>query len=166
MLECENVTTVQKVVVSAIRSRATEANLRRKASLSTGNFFWVFTSTTGEVFTTPEALKQTKDNNGECSGDDDDNEREEFLSVQSYFSHSSSARSRDEFFSIKTNINLLRSRSLSGLDFPDFRRRSIIHKLRHCEGWPFGLCRKALLLPPLPKSPTESWSWRKGSRII
>ncbi|OMO74826.1 hypothetical protein COLO4_26474 [Corchorus olitorius] len=24
---------------------------------------------------------------------------------------------------------------------------------------------KAVLLPPLPKSPSESWSWRKGTRL-
>ena len=36
--------------------------------------------------------------------------------------------------------------------------------------WPVGLCRKALLVPPLPKSPSYSWTWKKnydnGSRLM
>ncbi|XP_057959190.1 uncharacterized protein LOC131151791 [Malania oleifera] len=152
----------QEVVVSAIRSRALEAKLRRKASLTTGSFYWFSPTELSEVFvTTPKAVKQTQNNNGGCS----DGEREEFLTAGSCLSCCSSAQSSwDEFFSVKTNFP--RSMSLSGLDFPDFRRRLIIQELCHCEGWPFGLCRKALLLPPLPKSPSESWTWRKGNRMV
>ncbi|KAH7523604.1 hypothetical protein FEM48_Zijuj06G0029500 [Ziziphus jujuba var. spinosa] len=75
-----------------------------------------------------------------------------------------SAASRDAFLSVKTSFS--RTPSLNGLEFIDFQRRSIIQELCHCEGWPFGLCRKAVLLPPLPKSPSESWSWSKGTKII
>ncbi|KAL7085192.1 hypothetical protein ACP275_14G266800 [Erythranthe tilingii] len=65
--------------------------------------------------------------------------------------------------SLDTNTNIVSN------DFQDFdRRRSIIAELiQYCEGWPFGLCRKAILLPPLPKSPADSWSWIKSSgRIV
>ncbi|KAL8487881.1 hypothetical protein ACS0TY_024252 [Phlomoides rotata] len=53
--------------------------------------------------------------------------------------------------------------SLTNIDhFIDMRNRSsIMLEFIHCEGWPFGLCRNALLLPPLPKSPVDSWSWKK-----
>ncbi|CAI0558201.1 unnamed protein product [Linum tenue] len=70
----------------------------------------------------------------------------------------------EEFFSVKTNL-LSRCSSLSQVEFPSFHRRvSILQELCHYEGWPFGLRRKAVLLPPLPKSPSESWLWRKGTR--
>ncbi|TXG52373.1 hypothetical protein EZV62_021542 [Acer yangbiense] len=82
------------------------------------------------------------------------------------FSCCSSAISKETYHSVKTNFS--RCSSLTGLDFQDFRKldfqdlqRSIIQELCYCQGWPFGLCRKAVLLPPLPKSPSESWSWRK-----
>lgn len=91
----------------------------------------------------------------------DGKEREDFFSVGSCFSRCSSATNMEAFVSARTNFS--RCSSLSSLDFPDLWRRSIIQELLYqCEGWPFGLCRKRLLLPPLPKSPAESWSWRKS----
>lgn len=90
---------------------------------------------------------------------------EEFLSAGSRLSRCSSATSLDAFLTAKTCLS--RCSSLSRIEFQDFdrRRRSIILELIHCEGWPFGLCRKALLLPPLPKSPADSWLWSKSCRI-
>lgn len=113
---------------------------------------------------TPKAAKG-KENYGDEDEEDDD-EREEFVSAASCFSCSSNAVSREAFYSVKTNFS--RSSSLNGMDLhlPEFWRRSIIQELCHCQGWPFGLCRKAVLLPPLPKSPSESWTWRKGTRIL
>ncbi|KAH7849572.1 hypothetical protein Vadar_019802 [Vaccinium darrowii] len=157
----------QEEVVSEIRSRAMEAK-RRKASFTTESLNFVFSPETGELFLTPKAVQQNEES---------ELERDEFFSVGSAFSRSSSARSTEPFLSVKTNFS--RCSSLSGLergdfrpfnihrefwhglDFQDLRRRSIMLEVCHCEGWPFGLCRKALLLPPLPKSPSESWSWRK-----
>ncbi|XP_059638284.1 uncharacterized protein LOC132280167 [Cornus florida] len=162
----------QEVVVSEIRSRAMEAKERRKASFTMDNSFcWVLSSTTGDLFITPKAVQQKE------NGDDDEG-KEDFLSVKSCLSRCSSATTMEAFFSVKTNFSrcsslnrldfqdLWNCLSFNGLDFQDFRRRSIIQELRHCEGWPFGLCRKALLLPPLPKSPSESWTWRKHGRIV
>ncbi|KAA8537733.1 hypothetical protein F0562_027277 [Nyssa sinensis] len=160
----------QDVVVSEIRSRAMEAKSRRRASLPTDSFCWLFSPTTGELIITPEKMPK-KEN---C----DDEGREDFFSVGSCFSRCSSATTVEAFLSVKTNFSrcsslkgldsqdFQRRSSWSGFDFHEFQRRSIIQEFRHCEGWPFGLCRKALLLPPLPKSPTESWSWRKGARIV
>ncbi|KAL6960291.1 hypothetical protein U1Q18_042608 [Sarracenia purpurea var. burkii] len=152
---------IHEVMISEIRIRAMEAKSRRKASF------------TGESFITPKTvLQQNHEDIGHEERDDD------FFSVGSRFSRCSSARSTEAtFVSVKTNFS--RCSSLSGqldhgdfwpfvvqdfrhgLDRQDLRRRSIIQELCQCEGWPFGLCRKALLLPPLPKSPSESWSWRK-----
>ncbi|KAL7127450.1 hypothetical protein ABFS83_14G254100 [Erythranthe nasuta] len=79
----------------------------------------------------------------------------------------------DAFASAKTRLSRCSSldmnTNISTNDFQDFdRRRSIIAELiQCCEGWPFGLCRKTILLPPLPKSPADSWSWIKSSgRIV
>lgn len=129
--------------------------LRRKPGIITDSFSWVFSPRSRELYL--KALQQHNEDD-----DDDEDAREEFCSVGSCFSCYSSAISREAFYSVKTNFSC--SSSLNGLDFQDFRR-SIIQEICYCEGWPFGLCRKAVLLPPLPKSPSESWSWRKGTRI-
>lgn len=150
-----------QVVVSEIRSRAME-KLRRKPGLMTDSFSWVFSPGTREVYI--KALQQKEEDD-----EADEDAREEFFSIGSCLSCYSSAVSGETFYSVKTNFS--RSSSLNGLDYQDFRkldfqdlRRSIIRELCYCEGWPFGLCRKAVLLPPLPKSPSESWSWHKGTR--
>ncbi|PSR99755.1 Glucose-induced degradation protein like [Actinidia chinensis var. chinensis] len=157
----------QEVVVSEIRSRAMEAKTRRK-SFTMDSFSWIFSPTTAELFITPKGMLQNEEINRE--------EREDFFSVGSCFSCCLSERSTEAFLSVKTTFS--RCSSLSGLDCRDFqpflvqefwhgldirdlRRRSMIQEFCHCEGWPFGLGRKALLLPPLPKSPSDSWSWRK-----
>lgn len=164
----------QEVVVSEIRSRAMEAKTRRKASFSMDSFNWIISPSTGELFTTPKAMQKNEDSDHE--------EKEDFFSVGSCLSRCSTVRSVEEFLSVKTQFS--RCSSLSRLDCCDLRpfvvqefwhgidyqellrRRSIIQEFCHCKGWPFGLCRKALLLPPLPKSPSESWSWRKGVRLV
>ncbi|CAN0872943.1 hypothetical protein LINGRAHAP2_LOCUS10238 [Linum grandiflorum] len=138
------------VVVSAIRSRAMEKSKHKhKAFVITDSF-------SGELFSSPK----------QKNGDDVDPDQDEFLSVGSYLSCCSSVLSREEFMSVKTNLS--RCSSFSKVEeFPSLQRRvSILQELCHCEGWPFGLCRKAVLLPPLPKSPSESWLWRKGTRSV
>ncbi|XP_021911987.1 uncharacterized protein LOC110825795 isoform X2 [Carica papaya] len=136
----------QEVVVSAIRIGAME-KLRRKPSLLRDGFSWVLSSSSGELYIYPNS-KEVKQM--------EEWETEEFLSVDSCFSRCSSCLSRETFVSVKTNFPVCVSSDR------DLRKRmSIIQELCHCEGWPFGLCRKALLLPPLPKSPSESWLWRK-----
>lgn len=79
-------------------------------------------------------------------------------------SRCSSATSYDAFFSVKMRFS--RSSSLNKIDSQDLSKQSIvILELLKYEGWPFGLCKKAFLLPPLPKSPSDSWSWRKSGGI-
>lgn len=147
----------QELIVSVIRSRAMEKLKRKPSSLSlTDSFSWVYS---GDLYITQKGVQKKQDNHE----DDVDDEKEEFLSVASCFSccSSSAAASRDVFLSVKTSLS--RCSSLNGFEFNDFQKRqSIIQQLCHCKGWPFGLCRKAVLLPPLPKSPSESWSWHKG----
>ncbi|PPS19419.1 hypothetical protein GOBAR_AA01157 [Gossypium barbadense] len=142
-------------VVSEIRSRAME-KMKHRPSLVAESFSWVLSPS-----------KQAKGRDK----DEREEETDEFFSIGSCFSLCPSAASREAFLSANTDFS--RSSSINKIDFPeiwkfdfrDFSRRSIIHELCHCEGWPFGLCKKIVLLPPLPKSPSESWSWRKGTKL-
>ena len=137
--------------------------LRHKPFVFTDSFSWVYSPMTGELFVTPKAVQQKEED--DSSEDENDDAREEFFSVGSCLSCCSSALSREVFVSAKTISSPCSS--LNGFEFPDFPKRSILQEFCcHCQGWPFGLCRKAVLLPPLPKSPSESWSWRKGTRIV
>ncbi|GLT92246.1 hypothetical protein SLE2022_100930 [Rubroshorea leprosula] len=153
----------EEVVVSEIRSKAME-KMKRRSSIKADSFSsWVFSPSTGEIYLTSKQRAEQQD------GEDD--EGEEYFSAGSCLSRCSSAVSREAFRSAKTNFS--RSSSLSRLDSvnswkfdpEDSRRRAIIQEFCQCEGWPFGLCRKLMLLPPLPKSPSDPWFWRKGCRI-
>lgn len=128
---------------------------KHKPSQLRESFSWVYIPATKELCVTGKMEPQAKE-----GGDEEQGEREEFLSVKSCFScYSSSSANGEQFYSVKTNLS--RCSSLNELDLSEYWRRSIIHEFCHCEGWPFGLCRKAVLLPPLPKSPSESWLYRK-----
>ncbi|GKV30417.1 hypothetical protein SLEP1_g39228 [Rubroshorea leprosula] len=152
-----------QVVVSEIRSKAME-KMKRRSSIKADSFSsWVFSPSTGEIYLTSKQREEQQD------GEDDVGE--EYFSAGSCLSRCSSAVSKEAFRSAKTNFS--RSSSLSRLDSvnswkfdpEDSRRRAIIQEFCQCEGWPFGLCRKLMLLPPLPKSPSDPWFWRKGCRI-
>ncbi|KAF5740696.1 hypothetical protein HS088_TW11G00773 [Tripterygium wilfordii] len=148
----------EEVVLSVIRSRAMK-KVKSKHYFATDSFNWVFSPKTGELFITPKTLQQSEDT-------DKNDEKEEFFSVGSCISCCSSSVGKEAFLSARSNFS--RCSSFKGFDIPDhrIRRHSILQEFCHCEGWPFGLCRKAVLLPPLPKSPAESWSWRKGTRVV
>ena len=149
------------MVVSAVRSRAMEKQ-KHKPSLSREGFSWVYSPATRELHVTQTIPPQAR---GSGDGDEEHDEREEFLSVKSCFSccsSSSAAVSDEAFYSVRTNLS--RCSSMKEVDLPEYWRRSIIQEFCHCKGWPFGLCRKAVLLPPLPKSPSESWLSRKIQR--
>lgn len=100
-------------------------------------------------------------------------EGNEFCSVRSSFSECCmSDMSIEGYMTAKTEFS--RSSSLNGLELEnqwkkyyvnEIRKGSVIQEFCHCQGWPFGLGRKVALLPPLPKSPAESWSWRKPTRV-
>ncbi|XP_042495854.1 uncharacterized protein LOC122074924 [Macadamia integrifolia] len=143
-----------QVTVLEIHSRAMEAQ-RRRVSRSDSQR-WVLPTRMEEFLFNSKEVEDTKDEEKEMV--------ESFYSVGTCFSRCSSASSRDVFFSVGSCLSLCSS-STKGINFDDDRkRRSIIQELcRHCQGWPFGLCRKALLLPPLPRCPSESWLWRKGN---
>lgn len=144
------------MVVSVVRSRAMEKQKIKQSPLR-DDFSWTYSPATRELYVTMAPQPRM------VIGDGEHDDREEFFSVKSCLSCCSSSVVSDQaFFSVKTNLS--RCSSLSGVDMSEHWRRSIIQEFCHCEGWPFGLCRKAVLLPPLPKSPSESWLSRKIQR--
>lgn len=135
--------------------------LRKKSNSLTNSFSLVYSPVTRELNSPVTRELYITENEIEK---EEEQEREEFLSVKSDFSCCSSIESKDVFVSVKTSLS--RCSSFKAIDFKAFQRRSIIQEFCHCEGWPFGLCRKAVLLPPLPKSPSESWSWNKDTKLV
>lgn len=120
------------------------------------SFSWVYSPATKELYFTRRTMAPQEN----VEKDNDQEEEEEFLSVKSCFSCCSSGELT--FHSVKTSLS--RCSSLNGVDEYLSKlhwRRSVIEEFCHCEGWPFGLCRRAILLPPLPNSPSESWLSRK-----
>ncbi|CAJ1973373.1 unnamed protein product [Sphenostylis stenocarpa] len=143
----------QEVFIAAVINRTMEKQ-KQKPSALRHSYSWVYSPATKELYVTQAVAPQEK-----VEGDQEKDEGEEFLSVKSCFSRCSSSPSGEAFYSVKTNLS--RCSSLNDLDLSKPWRRSVIEEFRHCEGWPFGLCRRAVLLPPLPKSPSESWLSRK-----
>lgn len=149
----------EEVFVSIVISKYMESKCRKKAAISSDKFNWTFSPTAGDLFISEKLMQQKED-----SEDEDKEGREDFLSVETHLSRCSSAISYEAFATAKTTLS--RSSSLNRIEFHDFPRRSVIKEFSHCQGWPFGLSRKLLFLPPLPKSPADSWSWRKSARSI
>ncbi|XP_075087133.1 uncharacterized protein LOC107830574 isoform X1 [Nicotiana tabacum] len=148
----------EQVFISAVISKYMELKCRRKTNNSTDKFTWAFSPTTGDLFISARLRQKEEDNE-----DQEKEEREDFYSVASRLSPCSSSTSFEAFVTAKTIFS--RSSSVDRIDFQDLWRHSVIQEFSHCEGWPFGLYQKALLLPPLPKSPSDSWSWRKSAGI-
>ncbi|XP_060173431.1 uncharacterized protein LOC132604106 [Lycium barbarum] len=146
----------EQAFISAVISQYMELKCRRKTTITTDKFTWVFSPTTGDLFISARLRRKEEENQ--------DQEKEDFYSVASRLSPCSSAASFEDFVTAKTIFS--RSSSLDRIDFEDPWRHSVIQELSHCEGWPFGLYRKSLLLPPLPKSPSDSWSWSKSARMF
>ncbi|KAK6118893.1 hypothetical protein DH2020_047346 [Rehmannia glutinosa] len=149
----------EEIFVSAIISKYMESKSKRKSNIYIDSFYWALSPEAGDFITTPKkSVKRSQDNGGK--------NEDEFWSAGSRLSRCSSDTTFDAFVSAKTCLS--RCSSLNRIDnFHDYgKRKSIILEFIHCEGWPFGLCRKALLLPPLPKSPADSWSWRKSGRMV
>ncbi|KAK4387548.1 hypothetical protein Sango_2361400 [Sesamum angolense] len=143
------------VFVSAIISKYMESKSKRKSKIA-------IDSSSNWGLSPPAGVLVINTKAGNNGGED----KEEYFTARSWLPRCSSDTSFDAFNSAITCFS--RSSSLDRLDFQDLdsRRRSIIQDLVHCEGWPFGLCRKALLLPPLPKSPADSWSWSKSGKMV
>ncbi|KAM0952524.1 hypothetical protein DsansV1_C02g0013941 [Dioscorea sansibarensis] len=127
------------VIILEIQSRAMKAKLKPKDYLSEENLSWFLSPTSGKLLIVPKGEKTDEEHTAAAEEDLDD-EKETFFSVKSCFSHCSGE---------------------SGVLFKEHMKHSVLEEFCHCEGWPFGLGRKALMLPPLPSSPSDSWTWHK-----
>ncbi|PIA46346.1 hypothetical protein AQUCO_01500105v1 [Aquilegia coerulea] len=149
----------EEAIVMTIRAHAMEEKRRKGQFIKSASFSSFISPWAGELFNISTGVQRNLDS----SHEQEDEERDIYLSVGSCLSRSSSS-SREVFFSAGSCLS--RSSNVSKIELWDVGRRSILQELCHCEGWPFGLYRKAILLPPLPKSPSESWLWRKGSKMV
>ncbi|RRT83243.1 hypothetical protein B296_00000417 [Ensete ventricosum] len=134
------------LILNSLNDICLHAKSRPRESVFSGKLAWAMSPTTGRVRMTP-MRKTDGEEEGDCGGyeeDDDDDESEAFFSVKSWLSCCSTDGSTE-------------SKEISG--------GSILEEFRHCEGWPFGLCRRAVLLPPLPSSPSDSWMWHKRNLV-
>ncbi|XP_076912629.1 uncharacterized protein LOC143570999 [Bidens hawaiensis] len=154
----------QEIYVSAVLSKYKESKSKRKVGLTVDSFIWEF-----EFFGFSPTNSPRKEIQHPYATDVEDHKDAIFYSPCTHLSRSSSATTAEAFMSVKTNLSRCSSdMMIISFEFPMFRRRrrSVFLEFCHCEGWPFGLCRKALLVPPLPKSPSESWKWRKSTRLV
>ncbi|KAJ4760987.1 Alanine racemase [Rhynchospora pubera] len=92
--------------------------------------------------------------------DSADNPKEEFLDATDNEDES------EAFFSVKSNFSRCSSQGATASwdgNKGVTTYRSALEEFRNLEGWPFGLCRQPLVLPPLPSMPADSWMWRRNS---
>lgn len=141
----------REMVLLTIRARAMEEKSKRK-----GQFESILSSTAGELFVSAKG-KQPLESDIEL--DDGD----EFFSAAGSCLSRCSSSSREAFLSVGSCLS--RSSSTSKIELREFPRRNIFQEFKHCEGWPFGLSRK-VVFPPLPKCPTDSWSWNKHNKMM
>lgn len=130
-----------QVIILEITSRAMKAKIKPKDYLFADNLHWILSpAATGKLHIAPieEGIGAVGDDHGD---DIDDDRSEVFHSVKSHFSRCSSENE---------------------LDYLSHQReQSVWGNLAHCEGWPFGLIKRMVILPPLPSSPSDSWTWHK-----
>ncbi|PKU87296.1 uncharacterized protein LOC110115678 [Dendrobium catenatum] len=132
------------VIILEIRQRAMKARSEPRSSfvIMTAEEFarLIKAAPPPNMNKSDDAEDREKKKDGEYEGEDEKDE--DFFSVRSCFSRCSTG---DEEY------------CLSG------RTAASEKWFRECEGWPFGLWRhrKVVVLPPLPKSPADSWTWHK-----
>ncbi|KAF6139094.1 hypothetical protein GIB67_010820 [Kingdonia uniflora] len=142
----------KELIILTIRAHAMEEKLRRKERLTSTDSIQDINLPMEELQTIPVEMKA-----------EEEVETEAFYSVDSHLSRCSSIGSKEAFLSVDSNFS--RSLSANGIDLWETQRESILREFSHCEGWPFGLYRKQMWLPPMPKSPLDSWSWRKSTKM-
>lgn len=135
-----------------LQARAIRAKSRKPQELFTGRLTWAVSPTTGRVRVASTLRDIDVAENQQGNHEEDEEEEissEAFFSVKSCFSCCS--------------VELGSSFCTELKDY-DWGRTlpSIWEEFRGCQGWPFGLCHRAVvLLPPLPNSPSDSWTWHK-----
>jgi hypothetical protein len=125
-----------QVILKELRSRAVRASSKPNKHFHSANLTWSFF---------PPTHERTKKQQEFGDASDNEDESEAFFSVKSNFSHCSSQGATASWDGSKGT-------TAYQLVFDEFK---------HLEGWPFGLCRRPLVLPPLPNMPADSWMWHR-----
>lgn len=127
------------VIMLEIRSRAMKAKTKPKDCMFGASLHWALSPPAGRLNIEP---KEERFDIGKHDPEGDGEVQSEvFHSVKSCFSRCSSENELD--------------------CFSHNHGESIWDGFTECQGWPFGLCRKSVVLPPLPRSPSDSWTWHK-----
>ncbi|XP_078156863.1 uncharacterized protein LOC144552742 isoform X2 [Carex rostrata] len=124
------------LILKELRNRAVRASSKRNEHFYSANLTCLFI---------PPSLENTDKQKDFQDITDNEDESEAFFSMKSNFSRCSSqgaTASWDENKGVKAY-------------------QSVLEEFNHLEGWPFGLCRRPLVLPPLPNMPADSWMWHR-----
>ncbi|XP_020080940.1 uncharacterized protein LOC109704594 [Ananas comosus] len=139
----------KQVILMEIRNRA------MKAKLNPRDFAWSLPPPAhrGEVI--PPKKKRLIGDDDEDDDEEESGDDEAYFSVRSCFSRCSSRSAGSMETSAAAAGKADRPRTLE--------------ELMSCEGWPFGLFRRAaaaaVTLPPLPSTPADSWMWHKRNLL-
>ncbi|GAB2214283.1 hypothetical protein Droror1_Dr00018625 [Drosera rotundifolia] len=148
-----------EVIVALIRARAVEAEYKHGISQVTEQYSSAFNSSVIELHVAASRAQKAKN--------DEDEDEDEFLTARSSASYCSSSADTEAFFSVKTIFSCSDVNSVKSEYLAEPHRRSVMQEFSHCEGWPFGLCRKTLMNPPPPNPPSAPWLWYKdGVKIV
>ncbi|XP_037427582.1 uncharacterized protein LOC119293125, partial [Triticum dicoccoides] len=148
----EDALDTKQVILNEMRRRQLKKESRCSAGSPTlsSAFIWSFTPldprSVLEKVSSPEqfvVVEGEQKEEAEAGSDNGDAESEAFFSVKSFFTRST-------------------SRAATVASLTDMGPPATWEGFQHCEGWPFGLCRRPAV-PPLPSTPADSWKWRKQS---
>jgi hypothetical protein len=123
------------MILKELRSRGMRASSKPNENYS-AKLIWSFFPPTPENTDKQQEFADATDN---------EDESEAFFSVKSNFSHCSSQGATASWDGNKGAMVY----------------QSVLDEFKHLEGWPFGLCRRFLVLPPLPNMPADSWMWHR-----
>ncbi|KAL9255282.1 hypothetical protein AKJ16_DCAP23583 [Drosera capensis] len=148
-----------QVIVALIRARVVDTEYKHETSQVTDRYSSVFNPSVIELHVAASR--------GEKATNNKDDDEDEFLTARSSATNCSSAADTEAFFSVKTMFSCSDVNPVKAEYLAEPHRRSVMQEFSHCEGWPFGLCRKTLMNPPLPNPPSAPWSWYKdGVKIV
>ncbi|XP_074560201.1 uncharacterized protein LOC141816291 [Curcuma longa] len=145
----------KELIMLELQARAIRAKWRKPQELFTGRLTWGVSPTTGRV-RVASPLRDIDDVAEDRQGNHEEDKEEEEIGSEAFFSVKSS-------FSC-CSAELGSSFCTELKDYENWGRKlpSIWEEFRGCQGWPFGLYRRTMvLLPPLPDSPSDSWTWHK-----
>ncbi|KAG6532350.1 uncharacterized protein LOC121975356 [Zingiber officinale] len=138
----------KELIMLELQARAIRAKWRKPQELFTGRLTWAVSPTTGRVCVASTIR--------DIGNHEEDKEEEEEIGSEAFFSVKSC------FSCCSVELGASFCTELKDYEYWGRKLPSIWEEFKGCQGWPFGLCRRAVVvLPPLPDSPSDSWTWHK-----